>query len=315
MNYTPNDIQNIVFRRAMRGYDEDSVNDVLDKVIEDYSFYIHENIELKDRVGVLSEGIQHYKNIEDSLQETLVIAQQTSEEIKKNAKEKAELIIREAEMTAQSMINEAAKETAKSRFELEELKKNTYMFKLRTESLLKAQLEMMNQLFEENEAGVEKVKGKEKANVKIAEVIPEEAQMDEIEPLKSEAEPIEDADMRQEETVELMEVETINPEPEKKTSKIKIITKRSEIKAEQKAEKAQAKARENIENLAEAEDEETTAEPLKQLDDLIAKLDAVDKKIAGKKLMSEEKDLSDVDIFEDVENEELKDVEVPDFLT
>ena len=51
-------------------------------------------MELKDKLALLNEGLQHYKTIEDSLQNTLLVAQQTGEEIKNNAYEKAENIIR-----------------------------------------------------------------------------------------------------------------------------------------------------------------------------------------------------------------------------
>jgi cell division initiation protein len=70
MNYTPNDLQNVSFKKNIMGYSEDQVNEVLDKVIEDYGEYIHENVELKDKIAVLNEGMQHYKRIEDSLQNT-----------------------------------------------------------------------------------------------------------------------------------------------------------------------------------------------------------------------------------------------------
>ena len=57
MNYSPNDLQNITFKRSLWGYSEDAVNEVLDKIIEDYGEYIRENIELKDRIAVLNEGM------------------------------------------------------------------------------------------------------------------------------------------------------------------------------------------------------------------------------------------------------------------
>ena len=152
MNYTPNDLQNISFKKTLMGYSEDMVNDVLDKVIEDYSAYIHENIELKDRVAVLNEGIQHYKTIEESLQNTLLVAQQTGEGIKKNAYEKAENIAKEAEVKAQKIINEANQEVIKIRFEYEEVKKRLHIFKSRAETLLLSQMEVLKQMFEEEGA-------------------------------------------------------------------------------------------------------------------------------------------------------------------
>lgn len=149
MNYTPNDLDNIKFKKGLRGYVEDQVNDVLDNVIQDYEMYIKENIELKDRISVLNEGIQHYKNIEESLQNTLVVAQQTGEEIKKNSYQKAENIVKEAELKAQKMINDANQEVIKIRFEYEEMKKRLHLYKTKSETLLLSQLELLKQMFNE----------------------------------------------------------------------------------------------------------------------------------------------------------------------
>lgn len=149
MNYTPNDLQNITFKKGFMGYSEDMVNEVLDKIIEDYSAYIRENIELKDKLALLNEGLQHYKTIEESLQNTLLVAQQTGEDIKKNAYEKAENIIKEAEVKAQKLLNEANQEVIKVRFEYEEMKKRLHVFKSKCETLLMSQLELLKQMFED----------------------------------------------------------------------------------------------------------------------------------------------------------------------
>ncbi len=147
MNYTPNDLDNIKFKKNLRGYNEDQVNEVLDNIIQDYELYIKENVELKDRISVLNEGIQHYKNIEESLQNTLIVAQQTGEEIKKNSYEKAENIVKDAEIKAQKIINDANQEVIKIRFEYEEMKKRLHLFKTKSETLLLSQLELLKQLF------------------------------------------------------------------------------------------------------------------------------------------------------------------------
>ncbi|GAE87721.1 DivIVA domain-containing protein [Acetivibrio straminisolvens] len=154
MNYTPNELENLTFKRSVvGGYSEDMVNEVLDKIIEDYTAYIRENIELKDKVAVLNEAILHYKNIEESLQNTLLVAQQTSEEIKKNGYQKAENIIKEAEIKAQKIIDEANQEVLKIRFEYEELKRKLHSYKSKVESLLLSQLEILKPMVEEE--GVE----------------------------------------------------------------------------------------------------------------------------------------------------------------
>jgi cell division initiation protein len=149
LNYTPNDLQNMTFKKSLMGYNEDQVNEVLDRVIEDYSAYVHENIELKDRISVLNDGIQHYKIIEETLQNTLIVAQQTSEDIKRNAYEKAENIIKEAEIKAQRQLNDANQEVVKIRFEYEEMRKRLHIFKSKSETLLLSQLEVLKQMFED----------------------------------------------------------------------------------------------------------------------------------------------------------------------
>lgn len=147
MNYTPNDLDNIKFKKNFMGYNEDQVNEVLDSIIQDYELYIKENVELKDRISVLNEGIQHYKNIEESLQNTLIVAQQTGEEIKKNSYDKAENIVKESEIKAQKIINDANQEVIKIRFEYEEMKKRLHIFKTKSETLLLSQLELLKQVF------------------------------------------------------------------------------------------------------------------------------------------------------------------------
>ncbi len=146
MNFSPNDLQNISFKKSVMGYNEDQVNDVLDKIIEDYSMYIRENIEYKDKVVVLNEGVQHYKNIEETLQNTLLVAQKTGEDIKKNAGEKAENIIKEAELKAQELIKDANQEVIKIRFEYEELKKQFKIYKAKMQALMNSQFEIIKEI-------------------------------------------------------------------------------------------------------------------------------------------------------------------------
>ncbi len=150
MNYTPNDLQNLVFKKMFMGYGEDQVNEVLDRVIEDYSAYIKENLDLKDKLALLNESLQNYKIMEESLQNTLVVAQQTSEEIRKNAYEKADNIIKEAEVRAQQILNTANQEVIRIKFEYEDMRKRLQVFKTKAETLLQSQLEVIRQIFEES---------------------------------------------------------------------------------------------------------------------------------------------------------------------
>ncbi|MGE5328990.1 MAG: DivIVA domain-containing protein [Deltaproteobacteria bacterium] len=146
---TPLDIENQKFKKVVWGYSAEEVDEFLDKVIESYESIYKENIELKDKIGVLNEGIQHYKAIEETLKNTLMVAQTTSDDIKKNAYGKGENIIKEAELKAERIIGEANQEASKARHELEEMKKNYNVFKAKMESQLLSQLEIMRNNIEE----------------------------------------------------------------------------------------------------------------------------------------------------------------------
>ncbi|NMB34470.1 MAG: DivIVA domain-containing protein [Clostridium sp.] len=159
MHYTPNELQNLVFKKSVvGGYNEDMVNGVLDKVTEDYLQYIKENTELKDKINVLNDAVLHYKNIEESLQDTLLVAQQTGNEIKKNSYDKAENIIRDAQLKAQQLVNEANQEVLRIKFEYEEMKKEFLSYKSKAQSLLLCQLEMLKPIDDEvyREEGTQK---------------------------------------------------------------------------------------------------------------------------------------------------------------
>ena len=143
---TPLDIENKKFSRKLMGYREDEVEDFLERIIDDYEKLYRENIELKDRINSLNESIQHYKSIEETLQNALVIAQSTGEDIKRNAYISAENIIKDADLKSTQLIDAANREVVKIKTEYEELKKAYNIFKAKFESTLMTQLEIIKNM-------------------------------------------------------------------------------------------------------------------------------------------------------------------------
>lgn len=141
---TPLEIHNKEFKRSFRGYNEDEVDEFLDKVIKDYETLYRENIELKEAIERLNSKLEHYQHMETTLHSTLVIAQETAEEVKLNAKKETELIIKEAEIRAQKLVEEAIAKVRKLTGEAEELQKQSQIFRTRLRTLLQAQMEMLN---------------------------------------------------------------------------------------------------------------------------------------------------------------------------
>ncbi|AIQ13887.1 DivIVA domain-containing protein [Paenibacillus durus] len=145
MPLTPLDIHNKEFTRRLRGYDEDEVNEFLDQVIKDYESIIRENKELNNQLMALQERLDHFTNIEETLSKTIIVAQETADEVKNNAKKESQLIIKEAEKNADRIINEALSKSRKIAIETEELRKQASIYRTRFRTLVEAQLELLSQ--------------------------------------------------------------------------------------------------------------------------------------------------------------------------
>lgn len=144
MPLTPLDIHNKEFGRGFRGYDEDEVNEFLDQVIKDYELVLRERKVLEEKAADLEQRLHHFSSIEDTLNKSILIAQEAAEEVKRNAQKEAKLIIREAEKNADRIINEALVKSRKVSFDIEELKKQAKVFRTRFRMLLEAQLDMLS---------------------------------------------------------------------------------------------------------------------------------------------------------------------------
>ncbi|PIC06072.1 septum formation initiator [Anoxybacillus flavithermus] len=144
MPLTPLDIHNKEFSRGFRGYDEDEVNEFLDQVIKDYEMILREKKQLEEKVRELTERLNYFTNIEETLNKSILIAQETAEEVKRNAQKEAKLIIKEAEKNADRIISEALAKTRKIAMEVEELKRQAKVFRNRFKMLIEAQLDMLN---------------------------------------------------------------------------------------------------------------------------------------------------------------------------
>ena len=148
---TPLDIENKKFsKQMMNGYSVEEVDDFLDDLTVDYSKNYKEITELRTKVEELNKSLQHYKTIEDTLQNTLLMAQSTAEDVKNVAKQQADQIINEAKGTAQKQANDLENEILSKKKELEDVKKQFDIYKAKMESLLISQLELLKDINNED---------------------------------------------------------------------------------------------------------------------------------------------------------------------
>lgn len=178
---TPLDIQNKEFKRTFSGYSMQEVDEFLNLVIDGYEKLYKENMDCKDRITKLEESVKQYKNIENTLQSTLVVAQSAGEQIQKNAEEKAANIVADANNKAKEIVANSFEEVKKLEYRYEELKRGIDVYTAKMTALLESQLGLLKQAATSDKTLAE-IRGMKEA---LAEV---EAVEEEINLSKAEAE-------------------------------------------------------------------------------------------------------------------------------
>lgn len=140
---TPLDIENKKFGRSLKGYNVDEVDDFLDELMVEYEKLYKENAELKNEIENSKKDLEHYRSVERTLQNTLVMAQTTADDIKKMAQQQADQIIKDAQLSAKTQTEEVSRQEFEVRVKLEETKKKFDMYKAKMEALLISQLELL----------------------------------------------------------------------------------------------------------------------------------------------------------------------------
>jgi len=143
MPLTPQDINRREFKKAMRGYSVEEVDDFLDQVTRDYEAALRELASFREQVTKLEDKLSHYYKLEQTLHGALVVAQETAEEVKNSARKEGQLLIKEAEVRAEKVIEEAISKSRKMAGEYQEVQKQAEIFRGRLRALLQAQLEMI----------------------------------------------------------------------------------------------------------------------------------------------------------------------------
>ena len=144
MSLTPLDIHNKEFGRTFRGYKEDEVDEFLDEVVKELEGYIRENIRLKDELEKFQANVDQYRKMENTLNSTLIVAQETAEEVKSAAHREAELIVRESEEKAEKILTEARERAKQVAAENEHMRLQTQLLKSRLKTLLQSQLDLLD---------------------------------------------------------------------------------------------------------------------------------------------------------------------------
>ncbi len=143
MRITPLDIQQKQFPMKLRGFDVEEVYAFLEVIREEMEDLLRENANLKENIQRLDNQMKEYRDMETTLRETLLTAQQMVEDYKMNARKEAELVVKEAELRAESLLNEAQEKVIKIHEDIVDLKGIRRHFKEEVKRLVESHLRML----------------------------------------------------------------------------------------------------------------------------------------------------------------------------
>lgn len=140
---TPIEIQSKTFKSGGLGYEKKDVDGFMKEVLNSYETIYRENMELNDKISVLTEGIQYYKTIEKTLQKALVLAEKTAEDTKAAAQKAAKNIESEARTKSQLILADAKNELEHIHNQTIQLIQQYEKYKAQFKNLAQAQIEVL----------------------------------------------------------------------------------------------------------------------------------------------------------------------------
>lgn len=150
---TPNEIAVKEFKKSAVGYSPEEVDGFLDEICIDYDRLFKENIELKDKTGMLSQDNEKYHSIQSGLERTLILAEKAAEEMKDAAISASEQIQKEAKLKAEEILSDARTKAYELEQEIAMLENKYELMRTRVKLLLYAEIELLdkNEIFSEKE--------------------------------------------------------------------------------------------------------------------------------------------------------------------
>ncbi len=145
MKITPMDIEQQQFARSFRGYNEEEVDNFLDRIAKDYEDLLNENVKLKEEIERLKSRLEEYSKMDETLRSALVNAQQSASNIKENVQKEAQTMIDNAKIEAEKIKQQAKQDIYDLNNEIEALKKRKYLILEKLKNTLQLHMRMLDE--------------------------------------------------------------------------------------------------------------------------------------------------------------------------
>ena len=177
---TPSDITNKKFEKAAFGYKPEEVDSFINEIIYSYDVMYQEKTSAEEKLLVLAEKLEEYRANEDSLKTVLLGAQKLGENIVRDSKAKAEVILADAENQVKQVFTESESKIIKEKETLATLQKETAEFKKQLLAMYRQHHELISLMHENNEEKPSESETEEVIEEPVEEIKAEEASEEEI---------------------------------------------------------------------------------------------------------------------------------------
>ena len=146
MKLTPMDIKNKEFKKGFRGYDSEEVDEFINEIIDNYEELYKENSRLKENLSRSNEKLEHYVKIENTIQNTLLLAQNAAEQARESSQKESDMILKNANESAKKIIDKAHNDVILINDEYEKVKQEFIKFRAKFRNFMNAQTETFDEL-------------------------------------------------------------------------------------------------------------------------------------------------------------------------
>ena len=143
MDLSPLEITQREFARKWRGYDPEEVRTFLEQIAEELTRLNQESSERANQSQRLEAQVRVHQEREDTLRNALITAQKMTEEIKANAKREADLILKEAELKGERLLEMAHRKLAQVQAEIAEFTRQRELFLAKLRGLIRTHQELL----------------------------------------------------------------------------------------------------------------------------------------------------------------------------
>ena len=144
---TPQEVSTHSFSKAsFGGYNMAMVDEFLDELTDDYTALYKENAALKAKLKVLVEKVEEYRATEDSMRATLLTAQRMADSIVKEAEQKRDQMMTQAEIDAKMKITRLKNETAANEERLRQSQAELEKFSAAIRAVCDKEIQLLTEL-------------------------------------------------------------------------------------------------------------------------------------------------------------------------